>query len=140
MTRSILDTEIENKIDSEVGTELECRAPSSQPLSQTQMSASELNKQQVYQVLSTIPPGKVTSYGAVARLAGLGQGARFVGYVLRNLPKDSTRPWHRVLKSQGKVSLPTDSPSFEEQITRLKAEGILIKSGKVNLRHHLWQP
>ena len=99
----------------------------------------ERNKQQVYQVLSSIPFGKVTSYGAVARLSGLGQGARFVGYVLRSLPKGSTLPWHRVLNSQGKISLPEDSPSFIKQITLLQEEGILVKSGKVDLKQHLWE-
>lgn len=105
----------------------------------TKQPNKEHNKQQVYQVLSSIPFGKVTSYGAVARLSGLGRGARFVGYVLRNLPKGSTLPWHRVLNSQGKISLPEDSPSFKKQIARLKEEGILVKSGKVDLKQHLWE-
>jgi len=93
----------------------------------------------VYGVVAQIPCGKVTNYGAVAQMAGLGKGARYVGYALRQLPKDTKLPWHRVISSQGNISLPTDSPGYITQVERLKSEGVLIKNNKINMKHFLWQ-
>lgn len=87
---------------------------------------------QVHLALAQIPFGQVISYGNLAKLAGLGQGARFVAYTLRQLPKDTNLPWHRVVNSQGKISIPPDKPSHKRQIERLKDEGILVEAGKVH--------
>lgn len=88
----------------------------------------------IYLALAQIPKGKVISYGDLAKLAGLTNGARLVGKTLSNLPKGSTLPWHRVINSQGKISLPPDSPSYEQQCKRLAKEGVEIINGKINLR------
>ncbi len=87
----------------------------------------------VYLALSTIPSGRVVAYGQLAKLAGLTNGARQVGRILCNLPKDSNLPWHRVVNAQGKISLPQDSNSYREQHQLLTAEGIEIKNGKIKL-------
>jgi methylated-DNA-protein-cysteine methyltransferase-like protein len=47
-------------------------------------------------VVRRIPRGRVMTYGAVARVAGLGRGARVVGYALRAAPSGAV-PWQRVL-------------------------------------------
>ncbi len=96
------------------------------------------HKEVFFQVLASIPAGKVTSYGKVAELAGMGRGARLVGRWLGQLPDGTSLPWHRVLNSQGKLSLPADSASGAEQRRRLMAEGILVRDGRVNLRQHGW--
>ena len=88
--------------------------------------------------LASIPPGRVTSYGRLAALAGLGRGARLVGRWLGQLPEDSSLPWHRVLNSQGKLSLGADTPAGREQRARLSAEGVLVRNGRVNLQHYGW--
>jgi methylated-DNA-protein-cysteine methyltransferase-like protein len=49
----------------------------------------------IYAVIRRIPRGRVMTYGAVARLAGLPRGARMVGYALRS--SDGRLPWQRVL-------------------------------------------
>ncbi len=96
-------------------------------------------RERIWQVVAAIPPGKVASYGQVARLAGLGRGARQVGHTLRDLPKGSNLPWHRVLNSQGKISLPPDSSSAKTQRHRLEAEGVeFTLSGKVKLDQFGW--
>ena|SRR5690554_542829 len=71
---------------------------------------TDLRREAVWQALAAIPPGKVTSYGQLARMAGLGRGARLVGRWLGQLPEDTRLPWHRVLNSQGQLSLPADTP------------------------------
>jgi methylated-DNA-protein-cysteine methyltransferase related protein len=51
--------------------------------------------QRIYQVIRSIPRGRVATYGQVALLAGLPRGARVVGYALR--ASKGTLPWHRVV-------------------------------------------
>jgi len=60
-------------------------------------------------------------------------GARLAGRLMCGLPAGSRLPWHRVINSQGKLSLPEDSASFREQIKRLQKEGVEIKNGKIKL-------
>ena len=89
------------------------------------------NQQRIWQVVSQIPEGKVASYGQIAQLAEIPQAARLVGNVLRQLPKGSKLPWHRVVNSQGKISLPKDSPSHKKQKQRLIEEGIIFHNDKI---------
>lgn len=63
------------------------------------------NLRQILTVVDLIPRGQVASYGQVARLAGLPQHARLVGYVLKQLDAGADLPWHRVINSQGKIGL-----------------------------------
>jgi methylated-DNA-protein-cysteine methyltransferase-like protein len=96
-------------------------------------------RERIWQVVAAIPPGKVASYGQIARLAGLGRGARQVGHTLRQLPNGSTLPWHRVINSQGKISLPTGSAGATLQRERLEAEGVeFTLAGKVKLNQFGW--
>jgi methylated-DNA-protein-cysteine methyltransferase-like protein len=101
--------------------------------------SQEARQQRVWQVVSQIPPGSVATYGQVAELAGLGNGARQVGKILGALPKNSRLPWFRVINSQGRISLP-DGPRYERQRERLAADGIVLVNGRVNLRLYRWQP
>ena len=100
--------------------------------------AADTRREAVWQVLAAIPPGRVTSYGRVAQLAGLGRGARLVGRWLGQLPDDSTLPWHRVLNSQGQLSLPANHPAAEEQFQRLQAEGVIIRNRRVSMARFGW--
>ena len=103
-------------------------------------SGPELNHR-IWQVIALIPQGKVATYGDIANQAGLPNAARRVGYALRKLPKGSKIPWHRVISSQGRISLPEDSASHQIQRERLEAEGIVFRTNKrVNLREFRWQP
>ena len=102
----------------------------------------ELNTQQkIWQIVAAIPAGFVASYGQVAKLAGLPNAARQVGRTLKNLPKDTRLPWHRVINSQGKISLPDSSRGYYIQKQRLEAEGVAFKtSGKIDLKKFAWKP
>ena len=103
-----------------------------------QPAAVDQRRQALWQVLAAIPCGRVSSYGRLAQLAGLGRGARLVGRWLGQLPDDTNLPWYRVLNSQGQLSLPEDSPSGQEQYQRLTAEGVIIRNRRVNMARFGW--
>ncbi len=103
-------------------------------------SQAAKNKAAIYQVIRSIPSGKVCTYGQVAEMAGLARAARLVGHTLRKLPKGTQLPWHRVINSQGKLSLPEDSPSYREQRKRLQEEDVSFVGNKIKLKQFAWQP
>lgn len=90
-------------------------------------------------VVVRIPHGKVTTYGAVAARAGLPRRARLVGRVLSSLPAGSKVPWHRVVAAGGRIAFPAGSPAREEQVARLRREGVDTTGGRVALRRFGWQ-
>jgi methylated-DNA-protein-cysteine methyltransferase-like protein len=88
----------------------------------------------VYQIVAAIPPGAVSSYGAVAQQAGFPRHARFVGRLMSQLPKDTRLPWHRVLRGDGRIAL-AGAPAGEIQIQRLSDEGVTVMRNKVPRRY-----
>lgn len=107
------------------------------PHTETQTDAIT-TREAFWQVLASIPPGRVTSYGRLAHLAGMGRGARLAGRWLGQLPEGTTLPWHRVLNSQGQLALPHDHPAADEQYQRLLAEGIIITNRRVDMKRYAW--
>ena len=97
-------------------------------------------RQRIYSVLACIPSGRVATYGQIARLAGLGRGARQVGQTLKTLPAGSTLPWHRVINAAGRISLPASSDSFAKQQKRLRDEGVIVRGDKISLAQFQWRP
>ena len=95
----------------------------------------------IYAVVRRIPHGRVTTYGAVARIAGLPGHARQVGYALSALPTGTSVPWHRVINAQGKLSLErVGSSSGTTQRIRLVREGVVVNAGgKVSLTRFGWR-
>lgn len=81
--------------------------------------------------LDAIPPGHVTSYGEIARRAGLPGYARMVCRVLRELPDRGRTPWWRVVRADGRSAMPADSPGGAEQRRRLRAEGVEFRGEKI---------
>ena len=63
--------------------------------------------EKIYEVVKSIPKGKVATYGQVALLAGNPRWARVVGYALHVNPEPGIIPCHRVVNREGKVA-----PSF----------------------------
>src|SRR2546421_8406279 len=55
----------------------------------------------VYKVGRRIPPGRVATYGVVARLAGQPGQARTVGWALAERPGAVDVPWWRVINAAG---------------------------------------
>lgn len=94
--------------------------------------------QAVWEIVRQIPKGRVAAYGDIARLSGLLGQARQVGYALHALPSGSDVPWHRVINSQGKISLPRSNGHFARQKRLLEKEGVGFKKGKVDLEKFGW--
>jgi methylated-DNA-protein-cysteine methyltransferase-like protein len=87
--------------------------------------------QAIWDVVGAIPRGQVATYGAVARSAGLPGRARQAGFALRMAPESMHLPWHRVIGAGGRIVFPKSSHEHKEQARRLRAEGILVKEGRV---------
>lgn len=88
--------------------------------------------QNVWQLAMSIPYGRVTTYGILARAAGGGgQAARSVTSILSRTPNPDTIPFHRIVYSNGKVWI---NAKYEKHRRKLyEAEGILInKKGTID--------
>lgn len=95
-------------------------------------------KQHIYQIVGSIPRGKVMTYGQIAALCGRPRAARIVGGVAHY--GDLDLPWQRVVKKDG--SLAEGYPGgIEGHRAALESEDVEInKNYKVNMERHLWQP
>ncbi len=93
--------------------------------------------EKIYEVVKSIPKGRVATYGQVALLAGNPRWARVVGYALHVNPDPGTIPCHRVVNREGRVA-----PGFAfggEGVQRqlLEAEGIVFEpDGRVDLKKY----
>jgi methylated-DNA-protein-cysteine methyltransferase-like protein len=96
-------------------------------------SAPEHNPalQDLWHVIAAIPRGQVSTYGEVARAAGLPGRARMTAYALRVAPEDLALPWYRVLGAGGRIVFPAGSKQFQEQARRLRSEGLKVTQGRV---------
>lgn len=104
-----------------------------------QAKAPTINER-IWQTVASIPCGRVSTYGDIARRAGLGAAARRVGTALRGLPKNTRIPWHRVLNASGGISLQPESEAAQTQRARLQKEGVLFKvNGRVDLKTYGWE-
>ena len=86
--------------------------------------------ERVLAAIRAIPRGQVAGYGEVARRAGLPGRARMVARLLSE-NDDPRLPWHRVLRSDGRIAMPPDSKGHAEQTRRLRAEGVWVENGRV---------
>lgn len=96
----------------------------------------------VYALVRHIPPGRVLSYGRIARLLGVERGARAVGWAMSALKHSAHDvPWHRVVNAQGRISIKESPEGAAEQRARLEAEGVVFNAhGYLDMDAHLWIP
>jgi methylated-DNA-protein-cysteine methyltransferase-like protein len=85
----------------------------------------------IWDVVSRIPQGQVSTYGAVARAAGLPGRARQTGFALKVAPDGMNLPWHRVVGAGGRIVFPKTSRQYRDQVRLLRAEGVAIREGRV---------
>ncbi|RYG12694.1 MAG: methylated-DNA--protein-cysteine methyltransferase [Burkholderiales bacterium] len=92
--------------------------------------ADKSSADRILAAVRAIPRGQVAGYGEVAHRAGLPGRARLAAKVLSE-NTDPKLPWHRVLRSDGRIALPEGSKAFREQCQRLRAEGVTVVNGRV---------
>jgi alkylated DNA nucleotide flippase Atl1 len=84
----------------------------------------------VFDVVERIPPGRVSSYGAIGRLVGV--GPRRVARALS--AGGGAVPWYRVLRADGSAA----EPVRVRQLELLAGEGVPIRNGRVDMSAVSW--
>lgn len=93
--------------------------------------------EKIYEVVKSIPEGRVATYGQVAFLSGNPRWARVVGYALHVNPEPDLIPCYRVVNREGKVSESFAFGGGEVQRKLLEAEGIVFdENGVVDLKKY----
>lgn len=102
----------------------------------TQKTSTSLYNR-IYALVRQIPPGRVTTYGRLAREAGC--TARTVGFAMASLPAGHDVPWQRVINSRGEVSPRRSGDGDLIQRSLLEAEGVCFdQRGRVDLSRYGW--
>lgn len=81
----------------------------------------------VLDVVDEVPVGRVVTYGDIAAHLGV-RSARQVGQVMARFGHEVA--WHRVVLATGACA----APHGAEQLARLRAEGVALRGGRVDLR------
>ncbi|MCX7025216.1 MAG: MGMT family protein [Spirochaetes bacterium] len=90
----------------------------------------------VVATIKAIPAGRVSTYGAIAKAAGLHNGARQVVRILHACSGSEGLPWHRIVRADGRIALP-EGEGFDLQKGLLESEGVEVDpSGKVDLARY----
>ncbi len=95
-------------------------------------------KSRVLHWVEQVPRAKVSSYGRIALLASC--TPRQVARVLAGLDPETHIPWHRIIRSDGKVAVHPNAGGSTEQYQRLISEGIPLDQGPVNWILWGWDP
>ena len=105
------------------------------PLSKPRVRDSNLEEnpalQALWDVIARIPRGSASTYGDVARAAGLPGRARQAGYALKHAPEGMHLPWHRVVGAGGRIAFPPNTRVHREQTKLLRSEGVPVENGRV---------
>ena len=95
----------------------------------------------VYEVVRLVPPGRVTTYGLIAKYLGSIKSSRTVGYAMNVSHTNPDIPAHRVVN---RVGLLTGKHHFSGTFLMqnlLESEGVKIKNDCViNFEKVVWDP
>lgn len=81
--------------------------------------------QRVWELATSIPEGRVTTYGILAAAAGGGlMAARSITSILGKAPNQGAIPYHRIVYAGGKVWLPPGREAA--RLEQYELEGIYI--------------
>ena len=92
----------------------------------------------VWDLVRTVPRGRVVTYGQVATWLGSPRAARAVGYAMFNV-KDADVPWHRVINYQGRISIggALHRPGLQKKL--LEQEGVELDDERIDLKRYGWK-
>jgi len=94
--------------------------------------------EQIYEAVRRITPGKVATYGQIAKIVGRCT-ARMVGYAMAALPAGFRVPWQRVINHKGEISARSRGDGALRQRRLLQKEGVRFdRHGRVNLKKVRW--
>lgn len=98
--------------------------------------------ERVYDVVRQVPPGRVTTYGAIARFLGSGRSARTVGYALNACHSlQPSVPAHRVVNRNGQLSGKHHFDPVASMEALLAAEKILVVEDRIlDFERLFWDP
>ncbi|MBR1802676.1 MAG: MGMT family protein [Clostridia bacterium] len=102
------------------------------------MAGDELS-QKVYDYLTTIPQGKVVTYGQIAQHLGNKGLARVVGSILHKNPDGDKYPCYKVLNGKGELAEAFVFGGKDIQKELLEKEGIKVINAKVDLAIYQWK-
>jgi methylated-DNA-protein-cysteine methyltransferase-like protein len=97
--------------------------------------------ERVYAIARQIPYGKVTSYGAIAKVLGAARSARMVGWAMNASHNIEDIPAHRVVNRKGLLTGKHhfDGTNLMQQL--LESEGIVVVDNQIqNLESVFWEP
>jgi methylated-DNA-protein-cysteine methyltransferase-like protein len=91
------------------------------------------NTRRIIEQIKAVPMGKVSSYRDIAARAGLANGARQTVRVLHSMSEKYDLPWHRIIRSDGRIALEGEGKAL--QIDLLRREGVKVSDdGRVDLK------
>jgi len=85
-------------------------------------------REKVYNLLLTIPSGRVTTYGEIARALN-SKGYRAIGAILNKNPQAPQVPCHRVVMSDGSIGGYAFGVQKKEQL--LAREGVTVLNDQI---------
>jgi methylated-DNA-protein-cysteine methyltransferase related protein len=96
-------------------------------------------KNRVYKLVSSIPEGRVMTYGQIAALCGAPWAAWEVGQIAHYGPTEL--PWQRVVNKKGGLARGYEPAGLEGHKKDLEAEGIEVSNDfKVDIENLIWIP
>jgi methylated-DNA-protein-cysteine methyltransferase-like protein len=110
------------------------------------MTMGKKNKENIYDaiydVVRSVPAGRVTNYGAVAAAIGAASGARVVGYAMNaSFGITPGVPAHRVVNRNGMLTGKRHFAPPEKMQQLLEKEGVKVVDDKVvDFDKLLWDP
>ena len=83
----------------------------------------------IWKTVAAIKPGRVMSYGQVARASGFPRHSRMVSKAMSR--SDTPLPWYRIVRSDRTLAFEVGSAPYKKQKDLLAKEGVHIINGKV---------
>ncbi len=105
------------------------------------MSDNDNFFERVYEIARQIPYGKVTSYGAIAKVLGSARSARMVGWAMNSCKDREDVNAHRVVNRVGLLTGKHhfDGTSLMQQL--LESEGVEVANNQiVDFDKYFWDP
>lgn len=105
-------------------------------------SEKDIITKAIYDIVKSIPDGRATSYGAIAKAIGYPNMSRLVGRIMSECNSSETKiPAHRVVNSQGELTGSWAFGESDEMRQLLESEGITIRNNKIrNWKTIFWSP